>query len=460
MWRDGARARTSKEEIKTAFRRGEEVKILLGTEALSEGLNLQTCGVLVNFDMPWNPMRVEQRIGRIDRIGQTHDVVWVRNYFYEETIEAEVYRRLSDRIDWFSTVVGELQPILSRVARSIQTLAMTPLAERQQRMEAELAQLRAALDQQTAEGLALDEPLDRVPSQVGGQVPVTLTDLERLLTTSPSLAQRFAPHPQIPRSYLLSSGSGLVAVTFDPEVFDAHPNTVRLLTYGEPLLEELLSGVEPPVTTGAAEGLLRCSSREAVSLRCYYRPGDGSPVRIDTVGDLEKLLDEGGPLTWPEGQRSAAETEFREQVETIKAREQAVATKRQRGEMSALSERGRQLLLRAALVELALGQRPSMFGEHLPSAFSEQAVIGLKRHKYPFAPLLALVGAGGLTPSPADPFYVDVQNEPEDALRRRFEQLKARAGELVKQLAPGVDKPHGRAVDSPTTASEALVVPS
>ena len=53
-----------------AFRDGE-IKILLCTESASEGLNLQTCGVLINYDMPWNPMRVEQRIGRIDRIGQT-----------------------------------------------------------------------------------------------------------------------------------------------------------------------------------------------------------------------------------------------------------------------------------------------------------------------------------------------------------------------------------------------------
>src|SRR5690606_16699431 len=103
----------------------EAIQILLCTEAASEGLNLQTCGVLINHDMPWNPMRVEQRIGRIDRIGQVHEEVQIRNYFYKDTIEARVYQALAHRIGWFETVVGGLQPILTEVNRTIQELAMT-----------------------------------------------------------------------------------------------------------------------------------------------------------------------------------------------------------------------------------------------------------------------------------------------------------------------------------------------
>ena len=113
-----------KEEIKEEFRTGDTIKILLCTESASEGLNLQTCGVLINYDMPWNPMRVEQRIGRIDRIGQKYDVVHIHNYFFRDTVEAVVYDRLSDRIDWFEHVVGNLQPILHDVGRAITKLAM------------------------------------------------------------------------------------------------------------------------------------------------------------------------------------------------------------------------------------------------------------------------------------------------------------------------------------------------
>ena len=144
VWDGTAWVPRLKEEIKSEFRRGESIKILLCTESASEGLNLQTCGVLINFDMPWNPMRVEQRIGRIDRIGQRYGEVWIRNYFYAETVEAVVYQRLSDRIGWFESVVGELQPILHRVAGSIERLAMLSKTERGRRLEDEITALRAA----------------------------------------------------------------------------------------------------------------------------------------------------------------------------------------------------------------------------------------------------------------------------------------------------------------------------
>src|SRR5690606_32706643 len=114
VWNGLTWVQTTKEAVKEQFRAGEVV-ILLCTESASEGLNLQTCGVLANYDMPWNPMRVEQRIGRIDRIGQTYAEVWIYNYFYEDSIEDKVYRALEDRIQWFEAVVGALQPILAEV---------------------------------------------------------------------------------------------------------------------------------------------------------------------------------------------------------------------------------------------------------------------------------------------------------------------------------------------------------
>ena len=61
------------------------------TDAAAEGLNFQFCGGLVNYDMPWNPMRVEQRIGRIDRLGQVHKTIRVVNLHYEDTVETDVY---------------------------------------------------------------------------------------------------------------------------------------------------------------------------------------------------------------------------------------------------------------------------------------------------------------------------------------------------------------------------------
>ncbi|MGL4498234.1 MAG: helicase-related protein, partial [Planktothrix sp.] len=113
-----------KEQIKHQFRAGE-IKVLLCTESASEGLNLQTCGVLINYDMPWNPMRVEQRIGRLDRIGQRYQTVRIHNFYYDGTVEAKVYRKLRDRIDAFQTVVGNLQPILAQVPTFIEKAVMS-----------------------------------------------------------------------------------------------------------------------------------------------------------------------------------------------------------------------------------------------------------------------------------------------------------------------------------------------
>ena len=87
--------------------------ILLCTETAAESLNLQFCSAVVNYDIPWNPMRLEQRIGRIDRIGQDRPVVGVVNLFYKDTVEHDAYRAMEDRIEQFQANVGALQPILS-----------------------------------------------------------------------------------------------------------------------------------------------------------------------------------------------------------------------------------------------------------------------------------------------------------------------------------------------------------
>ncbi|MBX6770934.1 MAG: DEAD/DEAH box helicase family protein [Chloroflexi bacterium] len=459
-WRGGEWVKTTKEEIKNAFRRGDRIKILVCTEAASEGLNLQTCGVLINYDMPWNPMRVEQRIGRIDRIGQRYPVVWVRNYFYEDTIEATVYRRLSDRIDWFRTVVGDLQPILSRVARSIQTLAMLPGTERRRRLEDELAALRAEIDQQDVALLKLDEFLEAEPIAALQEVPVTLGDLERILTQAPSLREQFRPHPTIDRAYLLQWGDGVTAVTFDRAVFDEHPATVRLLTYGERLLDELLSRVAPAAPAPDAAGLLRCATEAPRPLRGYYRPADTRVLPIDRLAAVEALGTGAAGLAWTDEQRAEAEAAFRAQVAAAAARERAAADARRRAERETLGERARQVLLRAALVELALGQRPDLFSDTaLPWEFSEEAVRGLRRHRFPFAPLLHLVDTTGLTPSATDPYFLACQNDSVEGLRRRFEQLRAQAADLVRQLAAAAEQPAAPAEETWTVESLLLAVP-
>ncbi len=443
VWNGIAWVTTTKEAIKNAFQQGEAIKILLGTEAASEGLNLQTCGVLINYDMPWNPMRVEQRIGRIDRIGQVHGEVWIRHYFYEDTVEARVYQALEDRIGWFEEIVGELQPILAWMGRAIQTVAMTPGAERERVLARELDQLREASDARQVEGFDLDRYLVAGEPLLEAASPVTLDDLKRVLTLtqSPSSAGRFQPHPEFERAYWLRTGEDDIAVTFDAALFDAHPNTLRLLTYGNELLTGLLRAVPEPAVDSAGP-ILRCQAEGPLPLCAYYALDTGSrPQRIERVTDLEVAYAAKPSVAWSEEAIAAARDDFEREHAALLQQQMQVVAVRQRAERLALEEQARQTLLRAALVELALGQQPELFAEEaLPVAFTEEAVTGLRRHGYPFAPLLRLVNVDGLRPGPTDPFYAAVQGQSREALRRRFVVLRDKATRLVGLLTSTPDQ--------------------
>lgn len=98
-----------KERVIRSF--ADEGGILISTDSGAEGKNLQFCRYMINYDLPWNPMKVEQRIGRIHRLGQTKDV-HIFNLYYENSIEAYVVKLLTEKIRLFTLVVGELDVIL------------------------------------------------------------------------------------------------------------------------------------------------------------------------------------------------------------------------------------------------------------------------------------------------------------------------------------------------------------
>jgi SNF2 family DNA or RNA helicase len=106
---DGSLSGAAKDAAVSDFR--ERVPVLLCTESGGEGRNLQFCNTLVNFDVPWNPMRIEQRIGRIDRIGQQRSV-FVFNLVTRGTLEEELLRLLDEKLSMFELVVGEIGAIL------------------------------------------------------------------------------------------------------------------------------------------------------------------------------------------------------------------------------------------------------------------------------------------------------------------------------------------------------------
>ncbi len=109
---EGGLSGPDKDAAVAAFR--DEVPVLLCTESGGEGRNIQFCNTLINFDVPWNPMAIEQRIGRIDRIGQQREV-FVFNLVTRGTLEEQVLHLLDEKISMFELVVGEVGAILGGI---------------------------------------------------------------------------------------------------------------------------------------------------------------------------------------------------------------------------------------------------------------------------------------------------------------------------------------------------------
>lgn len=118
-----------RQKILKRFREGSEIKILLSSEVGGEGLDFEFCNVLFNYDLPWNPMRVEQRIGRLDRYGQSHDKILIYNFSMQGTIDDEILNRLYGRIKIFERYVGDLDVILgdeiSQLTKDIFSTSLT-----------------------------------------------------------------------------------------------------------------------------------------------------------------------------------------------------------------------------------------------------------------------------------------------------------------------------------------------
>jgi superfamily II DNA or RNA helicase len=101
-----------RQRIIKKFRESDEIKILLSSEVGGEGLDFEFCNVIFNYDLPWNPMRVEQRIGRLDRYGQQHEKILIYNFSMIGTIDDEILNRLYRRINIFERYIGDLDAIL------------------------------------------------------------------------------------------------------------------------------------------------------------------------------------------------------------------------------------------------------------------------------------------------------------------------------------------------------------
>lgn len=237
----------SKEQIKRLLRKGD-IRLLICTDAAGEGLNLQFCGVLVNYDLPWNPMKVEQRIGRIDRIGQKYGEIRIINMACADTVEADVYFALSKRIDLFNGVVGKLQPILSRIPKEFEASIFAPPEQREQTRHRLVSDVHRMIDEGESAGFDIDEVSDadlKIPEFP--EPPYLPSDLDGILIREDLLPPGMECKRLDAHTYSLSiPGRNQIArITTSPAVFDEHFENHQLLLPDSPLFRKMVDAAGP-----------------------------------------------------------------------------------------------------------------------------------------------------------------------------------------------------------------------
>lgn len=261
---DGTWRAVSRDDAKRRFREGA-ADVLLCTDAAAEGLNFQFCGALVNYDMPWNPMRVEQRIGRVDRLGQRYPDIRIVNLHYADTVEADVYVALRHRIGLFEKVVGGLQPILARMPGLISGRVLAGQGSAESARQDAVRDIEAEVDRtRRGGGFDIDATTDADLSEPPRPAPaLSMADLERVVASPPLLPPGIEAAPMGEREYGFRQPgmAQAVRVTTDPAYYEQNADSVELWSPGNPTfpapedaseaphagrLAEVLAGRAPP----------------------------------------------------------------------------------------------------------------------------------------------------------------------------------------------------------------------
>jgi superfamily II DNA or RNA helicase len=272
----GGMSRDEKDAAHRAFK--NHAQVLVSSEAGGEGRNFQFCHILVNYDLPWNPMRVEQRIGRLDRVGQKRDVL-IYNFEVNKTLDERILNVLEYRIQIFTESVGALDPILGEVEERLVEICLkdADAAEREfSRYEVDLeTQLeRARRQEKQLRDLVMDSRSfrrDEVARLLEQRPMATPVDLERFVRRSIG---------RYPKGTVVEEREGVLRVDVPPvplksarekrlDVRDDYRGTfdyrtalddesLEFFAFGHPLVELLVRMAQeddfgPPVTVLEAE---------------------------------------------------------------------------------------------------------------------------------------------------------------------------------------------------------------
>jgi SNF2 family DNA or RNA helicase len=249
----------AKDAAVNSFRRGQGPQVLVSTEAGGEGRNFQFCHLVVNYDLPWNPMKVEQRIGRVDRIGQEHPVV-IFNFHVKGTIEGRILEVLERRINIFEEAVGGLDPILGQAEAGIR--AAVGLADHER--DAAIARLGLRIGQEVQKARRAEEQLadfimdaksfsaEIARSAIEAEAPITQVDFEKFeMVLLKSVGTYIGPvdesgecriffHPPFSLEHPeLVGGQDARRVCFDPRL-NTDSEFVEYLGFGHPVIDALV----------------------------------------------------------------------------------------------------------------------------------------------------------------------------------------------------------------------------
>ncbi len=153
----GGLDKDQKDEAVERFKNSQECSVLISTEIGGEGRNFQFCRTLINFDLPWNPMKLEQRIGRLDRIGQESREIFIYNFYMEGTVETDVVYALIKRINLFEESIGILEPIIGRIEKDLKNVIF---AVDDGKRRKQLNQFYRSLDEEIKKAKEIEMQLD------------------------------------------------------------------------------------------------------------------------------------------------------------------------------------------------------------------------------------------------------------------------------------------------------------
>ena len=259
-----------KDEAIDSFRIGNGPQVLVSTEAGGEGRNFQFAHILVNYDLPWNPMRVEQRIGRVDRIGQDYPVT-IFNFHVQETIESRILDVLESRIGLFEESIGGLDPILGDAEAGIREALRATAGQRDKQLEQVAAQLEERVRQARAAEIQLaDFILDTksysaeiAQTALQEKQSVSQAAFERLVSAllrsvntwvepgEDKIERRIHFHPPFTEEHKeLIGGQEQRRVCFDPRSF-VDSELVEYFGFGHPIVDALVKRVTEERHEGA-----------------------------------------------------------------------------------------------------------------------------------------------------------------------------------------------------------------